>query len=127
MIIPKSNIWQYEKDKKILIFISQTGHSKPLINNLKEVAPRYAAKMEELLSQDNSMYRVIELDRFVFVIYKKHYNTRDNAAQILEAYNALPEGLYKTTVENANILAALKDKPNIMFYETSQFGKHLWK
>lgn len=123
----EQTIWKWEPEKITLFFISQTGHGKPLINDYEYVSPEGKERLREEIKNDNTMYRVFNdkyRTHYVFVIYKKHYNTRDNAAAIQEAYakfrEVYPDQVVKTTNQNKNIFAALKDEENLQFYTRSR-------
>lgn len=125
-MIINQTIWKWEPEKITLFFISQTGHGKPLVNDFEYIAPDYAAEMKAEVARDNTMFRVFSsrFPNYVFVIYKKHYNTRDNAAAIKEAYQKVrelyPDQVIKTTSQNQTILAALQEEPNLEFYTKSR-------
>ena len=121
--IVDQTIWVIEPDKPTLFFVTQSGHGKPLINAFKDVSPGGAAQMLKEIETDNTMFRVFTAwkDHYVFVIYKKHYATRDTAAAIMQAYQAVrekyPDQKFKTAYENKSIFAALKDEDNLEFYK----------
>lgn len=125
MIFEKT-IWKYEPEKITLFLISQTGHGKPLINDLAFVSPVGLATLKQEIAKDNTMFRVFSCHKpyFVFAIYKKHYNTRDDAAAIKKAYAKVremyPDKVIKTTSQNKTILAALQGEPNLEFYSKSK-------
>lgn len=121
-MIVNDYFFKVEKEKISLFFISQTGHGKPAVNILQKVWPNAAAKLKSEVAADNTMFRVFSLifDHDVAVIYKKHYNTRDNAAAIREAYQKIrdlyPDQVIKIPNHNKAIFAALENEPNIEFY-----------
>lgn len=125
-MIIEQTIWKHEPEKITLFFISQTGHGKPLVNDYEYISPEGKEQLVQEIKKDNSMFRVFEgrWPYFVFVIYKKHYNTRDNVAAIQEAYQKVrekyPDQVIKTTSQNKTILAALQDEPNVEFYTRSR-------
>lgn len=129
-MVKNEYFWKYEPEKISVFFISQTGHGKPLINELKNIQPEAEEIIKNEIAKDNSLFRVFTGKRKdqVFVIYKKHFNTRDRADAILNAAKLVmekhPNKTFKTTAENPMILSTLKDLPNFEFYKYSNWAAY---
>lgn len=121
-MIVDNTIWKYEPEKQIIIFISQTGHGKPMVAAHEYVNPKGAAALKEAVAENNSIGRVITPHReyISFVIYKKHYNTRDKVDDILAAFKAVrekfPTKTLKISMGNPKIFDVLVEEPNVEFY-----------
>lgn len=124
-MIVDNSIWKYEPEKQTIIFISQTGHGKPMVAAYNHVNSQGGEKLKEAVKEDNTLFRVFTPHRehTSFVIYKKHYNTRDKAEDILKAFEAVrqafPNKTLKLSMEQPLVYETLKDEPNVEFYTRS--------
>lgn len=104
--INDSNLFNLEESKKkILVFTTQAGHLSGVI--MKAIDFRLPTRIEVLkdeLKINNEIGRVIETDYVVFIVLRKHYNSKVTEKQFQEILlKALPklEGIQlKTTNED---------------------------
>jgi hypothetical protein len=131
----KYNIGVYEKDKKTLIFIDQKPFmSGELIKNITSFHFKMEEWLKQKVSQDNSIGRVIELGDVVFLIVRKHFNSKINRENFRKIIFNLPAGqIYKTTKESfvdyAEEIENMIDKLpfTVQFYDVSGFGQGIYK
>ena len=104
--IRKDNLFNMEEPRrKILAFITQGGHiSGKVMKGIEYRLPARIKQMKAILPQNNKIGDVIETDYVVFVVLRKHYNTKvseKNFEEVIE--KALPKisnQLLKTTNED---------------------------
>lgn len=66
-----------EKRKHILTFITQGGHvSGDLMKQIKYRSPNTIIKLQEYINQGAEIGDVFVIGYFVFVVIKKHYNSK---------------------------------------------------
>lgn len=108
-IIRDSNIFNLETPrKKILVFITQGGHlSGKIMKGIDFRLPAVITKMKEELANDNSIGRVFEIRDIIFVVYKKHYNTKLTTAQFDKFLEKIAQQLNQNNLKITN-----EDWPN---------------
>lgn len=77
-LIRDNNVFNLETPRKrILAFITQGGHlSGKIMKGIEYRIPKAIIKLKEELQKDNSIGRIIEINDIIFVIYRKHYNSK---------------------------------------------------
>ena len=124
-----SNVFNLEpENKKVLAFITQGGHiSGQIMKGIEFRLPARIEQMREILNKNNKIGDVIELDYVVFVVVRKHYNTKLTEKTFEEALvKALPNLshlLLKTTNEDWPQFEHIIKKhiPNIEYRESSDW------
>ena len=122
-----SYLFKYEPEKTILAFTTLGGHiSGTLMKNLNFVAP---AKIKRMRERVEEIGQCILVDNVMFVVLRKHYNTKVSHDQFKMALNNLPKDrLYKTTKED--FITQWNSVPvadyGIEIYESSQWGDQDW-
>ena len=124
-----ANVFKWEPHKRILFFITQGGHlSGDLMKSLAERNPQVLLELHQELAKDNSIgrYFTLENDRYGFLIVRKHYNTKPNAAEFMKMLGSLPKVMHKTTLETHPVYAKVLQElqlADVEIYETSLWMK----
>lgn len=104
--IRKDNLFNMEKPiRKILAFTTQGGHiSGKVMKGVEYRLPARIEQMKAILPQNNKIGDVIETDYVIFIVLRKHYNTKVSEKSFEEVIEkALPKisnQLLKTTNED---------------------------
>lgn len=127
--IRDDNLFNFESPRRrILVFITQAGHISGHI--MRGIAYRRPTAIEELqkeLEKDNTIGRVIYIDHFIFVIYRKHYNSKVSLKEferiISPIANEINEFPLKRTLEDMTQYKDLVDKyfPSIEYRYSSEW------
>lgn len=132
----KKNIGIYEPEKKILIFIDQKPYlSGPLIKNYFSFYPFAKSSLQQsMIEKGNDIGSVHTYKNLVFLIVRKHFNSKINVEQFKSILFNLPANeIYKTTKESftdyAKVIENLKnDLPYIVqFYDVSGFNNGIYE
>ena len=125
------NVFQYQKETKILAFTTQAGHvSGTLMKNIDFRSPAHILKLKEwCLESPRQNGDVFETSLYVFVVLRKHYNNRlsDKMFNTVLSKNLdkLQSHNLKTTFEDfsdyKNIV--IENLPNLKIYEKSGWKK----
>jgi hypothetical protein len=115
--------------KKILAFTTQGGHvSGKLMKQIEFRSPEVIDKLKDKISQGNSIGDVIVIDTFIFVVYKKHYNTKMNRDKFEAVLKIAAPNInkYRTKITNEDWPdyqdLILQYIPSIEYRETSEWG-----
>ena len=128
-IIRDSNIFNLETPrKKILVFITQGGHlSGKIMKGIDFRLPKVIEELKEELSKDNSIGRIFEIRDIIFVIYKKHYNTKitsDQFNKLLQKSSSILNN-YKLKITNEDWPSfkdiIIQNIPDIEYRESSEW------
>lgn len=124
----KDNVFQYEKDVRILAFTTEKGHvSGELMKNIKFRLPREIEKLHTWIEEGQEIGQILITNHVVFVVLKRHYNSRlkrEEFEAILKKIAPRLEPLkLKTTTES---LEEYKDLvldyvPHLKYYSTSKW------
>ena len=126
------NVFEYEKNKHILAFTTQGGHvTGDLMKAIKFRSPDTIIKLQQEINKGVEIGDVFVIGHYVFIILKKHYNSKikneefeimmNKVAPRLSKYNL------KTTNEDyPNLKETIKNYlPDIEYCDTSAWGT--WK
>jgi hypothetical protein len=129
-----SYLFVYEKEKFYLAFTTQGGHiTGDLMKNIENISPRAIEEMKAEIAKDNTIGRVIWCGQFVFIITRKHYNSKPNAAEFVSMLGSLPaDKIFKTTKEIHPVYAnvfSISNFYNIEVYDSSDwdYGRKYFK
>ena len=104
--IRKNNLFNIEQPhRKILAFVTQGGHlSGQVMKNIDYRLPARIEKMKTILVEQNEIGSVIETDYVVFIVLRKHYNTKMSEKTfedvLVKALPNISDILLKTTNED---------------------------
>lgn len=127
--IMESNLFNVESPSKFkLVFITQKGHiTGNIMKGMDFRLPRTVEKLKEKLEEKNEIGDVIIINNSVFVIYRKHYNSRVSEQEfekvLKKALPSLSGMQLKTTNEDLPQFQKiiLKYLPDIEYRESSEW------
>ena len=74
-----SNVFVYDKESKILAFITEKGHiSGNIMKGIEFRMPRVITQLQNWIQDSRGFGDILVLDNVVFVVYRKHYNSKVN-------------------------------------------------
>ena len=125
------NVFQYQKETKILAFTTQAGHvSGTLMKNIDFRSPAHILKLKEWCSESPRQNGdIFETSLYVFVVLRKHYNNKLSEKMFDTALsknlNKLKSKNLKTTFEDFSDYKeqVFKHLPNLKIYEKSGWKK----
>lgn len=131
MNLIKKSLFLFEENKKILALID-LGASKSgkILQNIDFVQPRIIKELQNFVkNNDLKIGDVVYIDRYVFFIVRKHYNTRfkeDLFKEIVGVFDTSKE-TYKTTLEVSKSMTPYLEyflkhtKANVLVYKSSEW------
>lgn len=127
--IMDSNLFNVENPSKFkLIFITQKGHlTGKIMKGMDFRQPKIIEELKVKLEEKNEIGDVIIIKNNVFVIYRKHYNSRVDGQQfekiLKKALPSLSGMQFKTTNEDLPQFQKiiLKYLPDIEYRESSEW------
>ena len=126
------NVFEYEPKKHILVFTTQSGHvTGELMKQIKFRSPEVISKLHEKISESAEIGDVFVIKGYVFVITRKHYNSRIKNEDFEVLMNKVAPQLSKYTLKTTNedypkLREIIENYlPDIEYCDTSAWGT--WK
>lgn len=115
--------------KKIVAFITQGAHvSGKIMKQIEFRDPDVIIELKNKIANNSNIGDVIAIGAYVFVVYKKHYNTKMNTEKFEAALKIAAPIInkYKTKITNEDWPdykeLILQYIPSIEYRETSEWG-----
>jgi hypothetical protein len=123
-----SNLFTFDKERKILAFITEKGHiSGNIMKGIDFRMPRAINELNNWMQDSRGFSDILITDHVVFVVYRKHYNSKVNDKDFTKLLDKVAPQLqdYKLRITNED-LPQFKNLitqyfPNIIYYERSNW------
>lgn len=128
--IKKDNLFNIHSPRRYtLAFITQGGHiSGKVMKGIKFRLPNIIEELKLKIKENNNIGEVIKIGSVIFVVYRKHYNSRVSLEQFENILSEVSEELnkykLKTTNEDLPQFRELIEKhlPNIEYRYSSEWS-----
>lgn len=123
-----SNLFTFDKERKILAFITEKGHiSGNIMKGIDFRMPRAISELNNWMQDSRGFSDILITDHVVFVVYRKHYNSKVNDKDFIKLLDKVAPQLqdYKLRITNED-LPQFKNLitqyfPDIAYYERSNW------